>query len=394
MIQIHELAGFYPMHSKALFLELVEGMRRHGYRSEFPIVIYEGKILDGRNRYKAAIEAGVEPVIVEFSGDDPLEFVVHANSNRRDLGIGQRAAIGIKIQKYWNEKGLENKCLGGQAAGRGREKDLTNLSKPINARAEAAKAAGVSEGTMAIVSRLEREEPELFEQVASGKLTPHKAQKKVKERKKKEKRAEVAALGAAVEPSDRWHVWKADINTWQPPRKYDFIITDPPYPKEYLPLYEILAKRAKEWLRPGGLLVAMCPHYHLSTIFELMSKHIDYYWISAYMVPGGQSSVPNRRAVPQWKPLLMFSNGDYTGKTFTDVFESDRNEKEHHEWGQSESGMYDIVSRISFPGQYILDPFCGGGTTGIAALKTGCLFDGIDIKDESVNIAKARLNEY
>ena len=212
MIQIHELAGFYPMHSKALFLELVEGMRRHGYRSEFPIVIYEGKILDGRNRYKAAIEAGVEPVIVEFSGDDPLEFVVHANSNRRDLGVGQRAAIGIKIQKYWNEKGKENQSL---SRGRGKKglTDLSNLN-PINAREKAAEAAGVSEGTMAIVSKLEREEPELFEQVASGKLTPHKAQKKAKERKRKEKRAEVAALGAAVAPSDRWHVWQARVSLY------------------------------------------------------------------------------------------------------------------------------------------------------------------------------------
>jgi len=169
MIQIHELAGFYPMHSKALFLELVEGMRRHGYRSEFPIVIYEGKILDGRNRYKAAIEAGVEPVIVEFSGDDPLEFVVHANSNRRDLGVGQRAAIGIKIQKYWNEKGKENMSAGGgDRKSDNKKSGLSDLINPVNAQKEAAKAVGVSTGTMAIVSRLEREEPELFEQVASG----------------------------------------------------------------------------------------------------------------------------------------------------------------------------------------------------------------------------------
>ena len=206
-LEFHDIANSYPLMEGQEFDDLCKDIAEKGLLES--IWLYEGKILDGRNRYKAAIEAGVEPVIVEFSGDDPLEFVVHANSNRRDLGIGQRAAIGIKIQKYWNEKGKENMSTGGA-----KYQGLSNLINPVNAQKEAAKAVGVSTGTMAIVSKLEREEPELFEQVASGKLTPHKAQKKAKERKRKEKRAEVAALGAAVEPSDRWHVWQARVSLY------------------------------------------------------------------------------------------------------------------------------------------------------------------------------------
>ena len=206
-LEFHDIANSYSLMEGQEFDDLCKDIAEKGLLES--IWLYEGKILDGRNRYKAAIEAGVEPVIVEFSGDDPLEFVVHANSNRRDLGIGQRAAIGIKIQKYWNEKGKENMSTGGA-----KYQGLSNLINPVNAQKEAAKAVGVSTGTMAMVSKLEREEPELFEQVASGKLTPHKAQKKAKERKRKEKRAEVAALGAAVEPSDRWHVWQARVSLY------------------------------------------------------------------------------------------------------------------------------------------------------------------------------------
>jgi len=205
-LEFHDIANSYPLMEGQEFDDLCKDIAEKGLLES--IWLYEGKILDGRNRYKAAIEAGVEPVIVEFSGDDPLEFVVHANSNRRDLGIGQRAAIGIKIQKYWNEKGKENMSAGGgDRKSDNKKSGLSDLINPVNAQKEAAKAVGVSTGTMAAVSKLEREEPELFEQVASGKLTPHKAQKKAKERKRKEKRAEVAALGAAVAPSDRWHVW-------------------------------------------------------------------------------------------------------------------------------------------------------------------------------------------
>jgi site-specific DNA-methyltransferase (adenine-specific) len=55
--------------------------------------------------------------------------------------------------------------------------------------------------------------------------------------------------------------------------------------------------------------------------------------------------------------------------------------------------MFDIVSKICLPGQYVLDPFCGAGTTGIAALEHGCLFDGLELEAENVKISKARLHD-
>ena len=55
--------------------------------------------------------------------------------------------------------------------------------------------------------------------------------------------------------------------------------------------------------------------------------------------------------------------------------------------------MLSIISQVCLPGQSILDPFCGAGTTGVAALKHGCLFEGIDIDESSVDIAKARLGD-
>jgi site-specific DNA-methyltransferase (adenine-specific) len=53
--------------------------------------------------------------------------------------------------------------------------------------------------------------------------------------------------------------------------------------------------------------------------------------------------------------------------------------------------MFDIVSGLVLPGQSILDPFCGAGTTGIAAVKHGCLFDGIEIDAENCKIATTRI---
>ena len=46
--------------------------------------------------------------------------------------------------------------------------------------------------------------------------------------------------------------------------------------------------------------------------------------------------------------------------------------------------MGEIVKRVSLPGQTILDPFCGGGTTGVAALRLGDNSFGIDIDEKCI----------
>ena len=219
----------------------------------------------------------------------------------------------------------------------------------------------------------------------------------VKQKSIKAKRAEIAKRGEEIKQSKGklWEVFHGDIRTWTPPQQYDFIITDPPYPKEFLPLWEVLAEKATTWLKPGGLLVAMSGHFFLPEIYAMMSKHLDYFWTGAYWTPGESASNWQNHINQQWKPLLMWQRRDahHKGRAFSDVFKSDANDKNLHKWGQSESGMYDIVSKICNPGQTILDPFLGAGTTLIAAVRYGCPAHGLEIDIENVNISKARLAE-
>ncbi len=219
-------------------------------------------------------------------------------------------------------------------------------------------------------------------------------QKLAKNHKQKEERENIADAGKNIDPiSIRWNVWQADIETWIAPRQYDFIITDPPYPKEYLPLYETLSRRSAEWLKPGGLLLVMCGQSYLDEIYPMLNIYLNYYWTGSYLTPGQSPSLWQVNVNTNWKPILIYSNGKYTGKTFGDVFKSETNDKDYHKWGQSISGMSSIIEKFCSPNHYILDPFCGAGTTGIASLKHGCFFDGIDIDIENINITKVRLND-
>ena len=162
--------------------------------------------------------------------------------------------------------------------------------------------------------------------------------------------------------------------------KPDAIITDPPYPKEFLPLYEQLAKLSI----CVSLVAVMCGQSYLPEILHTMSKYLKYRWTIAYLTPGGQSVQQWVSKVNTfWKPVLLF--GDSI-EWFGDVAKSkvNDNDKRFHNWGQSESGMYDLVERLTKPGQLVCDPFLGAGTTGVVSLELKRRFVGCDIKLECV----------
>jgi hypothetical protein len=140
----------------------------------------------------------------------------------------------------------------------------------------------------------------------------------------------------------------------------------------------------------------MCGQSYLDEIMTMMTAHLDYYWTAAYLTPGQPTPLRQRQVNTTWKPLLMFTRkGDaYRGKIFGDVFVSDAPEKGPHDWGQSVSGMAAVVTQVCLPGQWILDPFCGGGSTGIASLMHSCLFHGVEIDEANVNISRRRLSEH
>jgi hypothetical protein len=97
----HPLAEIFPLVEKDELRELANDIQRLGLRE--PIVLFEGKILDGRNRYRAAklikyplAEAHFKPLP---SGVDPLAFVISANIHRRHLTPEQRRGIIATLLK-------------------------------------------------------------------------------------------------------------------------------------------------------------------------------------------------------------------------------------------------------------------------------------------------------
>jgi len=178
----------------------------------------------------------------------------------------------------------------------------------------------------------------------------------------------------------------------------DAMITDPPYLSEYIPLYGELAKLAAELLRPHGVLVVMTPHLHLLEVGNRMTPHLRYRWICTYYMGDTKANVSAAKIATSWKPLLVFTRYDAENLRFvcSDYFSAAHNtadgvQKELHHWQQSLDGFTEIVQRFTEPGDLVVDPFLGSGTTALACLQLGRRFVGCDIDAGAVAIARRRV---
>lgn len=235
----HEYADLFPLLNSEEIGELAADILRNGLRE--PIVLYEGKILDGRNRYLACREAGVEPRFEPYTGDDPLGFVRSMNEYRRHLTSSQRAAVAV----LW--AGLEDEQR------KARERRLAQLKQgdktPVRetiperengrVRDKAAELFGTNGRYVFNAKRLQEKEPELFERVRSGSITLPKAMTALKT---KETLASVTAYTEAVKEAPALE------------KVYNVLYADPPWDYGYK--------------NPEGVNIAS-KHYHTMSLEDI-----------------------------------------------------------------------------------------------------------------------------
>jgi ParB-like chromosome segregation protein Spo0J len=156
----HPLSSAFPAMTANEFKELRDSIEVNGVLN--PITIYEGMVIDGWHRYKAANEANVECPEAELDESvDPKDFVLAQNKNRRHITAAQ-LAIATTAVYAWVPRGRQNKSVG-----------TTDLIKTTT---ELAKISGVSESSIEKAkSILKNASEEVKEAVKSGKIGLEKA---------------------------------------------------------------------------------------------------------------------------------------------------------------------------------------------------------------------------
>ncbi len=175
-LEAHPAADLFPMMGGADYAALKDDIEKNGLRE--PITLCEGKILDGRNRFRACEELGVQPKLAQYEGASPTAFVWSMNGARRHLKKGQLAMIAQKMLPHLQEEakkrqGARTDILPISAESSSSEADQTSNEV-------AAAIVGVGKGMVQQANYVAKNAPELVTKVETGEVTLNSAYESVK----------------------------------------------------------------------------------------------------------------------------------------------------------------------------------------------------------------------
>lgn len=177
--------------------------------------------------------------------------------------------------------------------------------------------------------------------------------------------------------------------------RVDAVVTDPPYGigaqyESFDDTPENVARLAADWLP-----LARATAKRVCFTSGIKNQHVypQPDWICAQIIPAGGHNSP--WGFGMWQPILCYGKDAYLAKglgsrpdTIITNYVTDKNQ---HPCPKTEKTMLRFIERFSLPGEIVCDPFMGSGTTGVACLKLGRRFIGIEIEPKYFDIACRRI---
>lgn len=376
-----------------------------------------GNVIDGHHRARIADKLGVTYRVDMMSvanEAEAREIARTLNSDRRHLTEDQRKAVVLALASELDPGGVGIHSPNAIAAAAGVSLDtvqrdiaeLTDagkLTQPEFRRGLDGKVRSTSRPSI-IAAKNEREADRAQEALtlaapAAGRvLDVKRVERMAREAAADLRRAEYVeptTVGGVVDiRHGDFREVLADITDGS----VDAIITDPPYPAEFIPLFGDLGRLAARILAPHGVLVAMTGQSWLGQYIAELDAHLAYRWTAAYIAQGARTRMHAAKVGTGWKPLLIYRRHDAEDIPFLmdDLFDAavgtrDGTDKQFHHWGQSESGIAEQVERFTTAGQLVIDPFLGGGTTAVVCRDLGRRFIGCDIDAAHVTTSRERV---
>jgi hypothetical protein len=380
-MEFHEIADLFPMMQPDELADLVNDIKANGLIE--PIVTYEGKILDGRNRWLACGEAGVEARLEAYEGDDALGFVVSKNLHRRHLDETQRGVVGSKISNM-------------------RQGERTDIRPSANlpkvSQSKAAEMVNVSTRTIRSVRQVEREAPELMPKLESGEMSAHKAVKIIKTIKAKEQfteQTQTNRLKAMVEIDDavRW------LNKMP---ACDLLLTDPPYITDVDDINEFA-----QWITVGlskvkdtgraYIFIGSYPDELKAYLNVLSPEHMELSQVLIWTYKNTLGNNPKDRYKQNYQACLYYKGVNAPGLNCPITNEQwavqeinapdGRQGDRYHAWQKPLEIAERFVRHSTNEGDIVYDPYACTGTFLLAAARLGRIAKGCDISKENLQIA-------
>lgn len=240
----HRFNIFPEMHPDD-YNRLKSDMVKNGYDSTMPIMLYQGDIIDGWNRFNVCCELGIEPVTADYKGSDSdaIEYIMRTNK-RRNLNSSQWACIATEAEEMLRViadaveserkrkiaeqmQGNENRKETKQIAQLIVESESPQKKERIESKQKAAELFNTNRTYISEAQKLKDTAPEVFEQVKNGLKTITEVKKEQKiEQKRQERDVKNAEIMKIIESGALEHVSEFEIVLADPPWRYDFSETE------------------------------------------------------------------------------------------------------------------------------------------------------------------------
>ena len=415
-------AELLPLLSTEEFEALKADLLANGQR-EAVVIDHEGNVLDGHNRYEILGAKTRTQVLNGCANMSPAErkaYALRVNLNRRQLSPTQKQAleretlVPLANELRWGpdwetEKGkpLRTEDQVGKMLGRP-QRTIARWTAEDASTSRAANAC-TSDRPRTDQKIPKAEYPKILARAQRGdtqraiagdyKTTRQRIAQVVKsetkreaaEAKRKARLQKARKLSAGEDLGIKLGDFRRVAETIEGD-SVDLIFTDPPYDRESLPLYEDLAQIGARVLVPGGSLICYLGQYQIHEVLERMVDHVRLWWTLAVIHTGQKARMREYGVVVHWKPLLWFVKGTRAEKeTFVDDLVMSEQEKTCHEWQQSLKEASYYIGKLCPKNGLTFDPFCGGGTTAVAAKALKRRWLTCDSDEPAVILARERI---
>jgi ParB-like chromosome segregation protein Spo0J len=196
--EYHEVANIFPMMGEPEFSELKADIAKNGLK--LPIWLHEGKIVDGRNRYKACLEVGgnVERFQEWDKKGSLVEFAASLNLQRRNLSQSQKAMAAQACLPLLEAEAKARQKLAGESTHSNQHKNVqlvpllaqaaeatsseeSPVKNNLRASQEAGKIMGVGKTLVVKAKAIAKASPEMAEAIKNGDITVSTAEKQLKD---------------------------------------------------------------------------------------------------------------------------------------------------------------------------------------------------------------------
>ena len=310
-----------PRPPEKRYNEIKEDIFEYGQQIAI-ITNQDNVILDGHTRYQICQELEIIPKTEKRVFENKLEeerFVYSINLKRRDLPKFVHIELSLEIDEI-------DMKLGEQKRNANLKQNKTDCqtsdNRTIDTLQKIADETDSSRDTVSKVKKIKQQAtPKEIQDLREDKdgTSINKVFKKIRKQEKKQKRQEqIKKIQVKLPENVQLYNQPFQQNKIKD-NSISLIITDPPYLKEHLHLYEELAKQAIRVLRDGGSLLCYIGHYAIGTIIPMMEKHgLKFHWPIAVIHSGPSSTMWGYKVMVGYKLMLWFTKGKYEGEFVRD----------------------------------------------------------------------------